>query len=732
MTTRDRTTETTELTPLSTPQTDIPAPDSREPLADARVRPLLERYVAAAGAELIDISDGLVELRIPRSDRRAFHDREQIRIAFTLDALERDPEAEIAVVGSPLVEQLVTAIRTRGSRAFYGRLSPDLARDAEAATLQVPIANATAGVPTVDAARHRIVRLLARVVVRAGSAVEEHLLESGFFDATTGVAIPEDVGNRCLETIPNDDEDGMAANATDAPVAASRRSAELVSLALADLRGSLEPRVKQLRADAQRALEAELHRIDGYYASLLSDSGTRNGDAPDDAAKRLIEAEHARRRGEEERRHQVRAVVHPVQLSEWELLVQRARWELTTAKGVRAPLVAERWLNGNGSWVLACPECGTANPQSFSVCKSGHVACDRCASSCGVCADVFCQEHGIAACHVDEQPICADHALICSSCQEPYCTAHEARCAEGGHTACCTCVTPCAACNRGVCDEHAMMSSSSSPRGPRRLCMQCLEYCEGGTNERVGIDEVAQCSSCEKYVCEHHRSTCAVDHQVHCSKHLRRTDGSRRLVCEIHRAECALDPGSIHGSDEVGACAACGRVACDRHSHVCVEDGQRYCDKDAVMLRKEPGVFACRNHHSICHVDQGAFRLGQTSDCPICRKTACKAHVRNCGWCGRDVCITDVDAGSGRCRTCRALRQTAEPTDNVLTAAAGLLGGRSNPKRWKVARDGAHTVVEVDLGWTRHVVFVVPHGDTVASGGRSHSAVGSRGLATRR
>jgi len=49
--------------------------------------PGFERYVAAAGAELIDVEDGLVELRVPNADRGAFRDRAEIRIAFTLDAL---------------------------------------------------------------------------------------------------------------------------------------------------------------------------------------------------------------------------------------------------------------------------------------------------------------------------------------------------------------------------------------------------------------------------------------------------------------------------------------------------------------------------------------------------------------------------------------------------------------------------------------------------------------------
>src|SRR5215831_8949261 len=78
-----------------------------EPLVDARIRPLLERYVSMVRAELVDIGGGIVELQLPDDERQWFRNRSTIRIAFTLDALERDPDAEIAVVGSPLLEQLV-------------------------------------------------------------------------------------------------------------------------------------------------------------------------------------------------------------------------------------------------------------------------------------------------------------------------------------------------------------------------------------------------------------------------------------------------------------------------------------------------------------------------------------------------------------------------------------------------------------------------------------------------
>ena len=222
------------------------------------------------------------------------------------------------------------------------------------------------------------------------------------------------------------------------PLGAARPLGDLISISLAGLRAGFEPKVSRLREEAGRRLEEELRRIDKYYQSLLND-GVRNSDA-DATGRRAIETEYSRRRTEEERRHQVRVVVHPVQVAECELQVQRAQWELVNRRGVRAVLIAQRWLNGSGDWTLACPECNSSSIRWLSVCKEGHVACDRCALTCGVCDEDFCWDHGIAACHVDGHPTCTEHARMCVSCHEPYCTAHEATCVEGEHPACSECV----------------------------------------------------------------------------------------------------------------------------------------------------------------------------------------------------------------------------------------------------------------------------------------------------
>ena len=714
-------------------------PDPHEPLVDARIRPLLERYVAMVGAKLVDVAEALVELRLPNGERKWFHDRSTLRIAFTLDALERDPESEIAVVGSAFVDQLIAAIRARGSRAFHGQLPPEQAPGPDAAALPMPITNATAGDAHVDVAWHKVVQLLARVVVRAGSEVEEHLLESRFIDATTGIAIPDEVAIKCHPERSKGSALATGAKSrslvapllgmTEVPLATARPIPDLISIALASLRASLEPKVTRLREEAQRKLQEELHRIDTYYGALIGDSSGRVAVAPDD--QRPIQAEHARRRAEEERRHQVRAIVHPVQLTERELLVQRAQWDLVNRQGVRAPLLAQRWLNGTGDWTLACPQCNATSIRWLSVCKSGHVACDTCALTCGVCNEDFCWDHGIAACHVDGHPTCAEHTRTCVSCHEPYCTAHESTCAEGGHPACSECVIECEICGRAVCEEHSTLTAMSAPRGQRRLCEQCVRSCEGGRTEHVGVDEVTRCTSCGKSVCENHRSTCAVDQSVHCSTHLRRTDASRRLVCEKHRDECAFEPGAVFASDEIAPCASCGKEVCGQHSHTCVEDGRRYCDTDSLMLRNEPGKFVCRVHGAICHVDQAAYRLGQTGECPVCARETCRAHLRTCGWCGRMVCITDMNTPHNRCSTCTQLREVTQPPETLIRAVALALDERPTPKHWRTARDATHTVVELDLGWTRRVVLAVRHGDNVASVGRTHSAVTSKTMRLR-
>jgi hypothetical protein len=409
-------------------------------------------------------------------------------------------------------------------------------------------------------------------VLRAGPVVEESVIESAVIDLATGARADDQVTAlfadlEARHIAPADPDD-----VPDATLVPARAPAEMLQLLLGDLRERSAERVAARQAGAEKGVAAELERLDRYFASVLKDKT----DADD---VRTITALHERRRAEEVRRHQVMAMVHPLQLVEAQVLMQRVEWEIRSKGGVRARFAAQRPIAGSAAWILACPNCGRA-PKELVVCvltprpplrsgegerKEGHCVCDACAARCSVCAGDFCSDHGIAACRVDDQPACEQHARVCSSCRMAHCTAHEGTCAEGDHPACSACLEGCGSCGRTVCNRHAEQSRADAPKGSRRLCSACVRYCEGGTNEPVGVDEVAQCVSCGRSVCTAHQAVCAVDGAIQCSRHLRRADGSGRFVCEQHRATCVAEPEAVFASDEVSACSVCGKTACAQH-----------------------------------------------------------------------------------------------------------------------------------------------------------------------
>jgi len=546
---------------------DSPGGDA-EPLADSGLRPLLERYCRLAGVKRAALGPDHAELSVPPGERPFFRDRASLRVAFSLDALERDPDAEIAVLGSPFLAQLIEAIRARGARRSLGLIAPALStpgdpRDVE---LTIPVRDGTARPGAARSAVHPVGRLSARVVLRAGAGVEEAVVESDVYDLSAGVKVSDDLAAAFRDLEAGRGAPADPSVAADAAGIAAREPAELLGLLLAHLRDKSAERVAARRAVAERELAAELGRLDRYFESVLKEQS-------DPEAVATVTALAERRRTEEIRRSQVKAVVHPLQLIEAAVLLQRAEWQLESAspRERRATFSAQRALGSAGAapWIMACPHCGRP-PALLVICRHDHCACEACAHRCSVCGDDFCADHGIAQCRVDAQPACDEHVRVCPSCRLEHCTAHEGVCSEGeGHAACSACLAPCASCGRVVCNRHAERSHAEAPKGSRHLCATCLRHCEGGTNEPVGVDEVAQCASCGKSVCTAHQAVCVVDGQVHCSPHLRRTDTSQRLVCARHRGACAYEPGVLFATDEVGACPICGKSVCEGHRAAC-------------------------------------------------------------------------------------------------------------------------------------------------------------------
>jgi hypothetical protein len=713
-------------TPGAKPAAPPPPSGDGDPLADPRLGPLVARYCRLARVKQSNSGIDLHELALPPSERRFFRDRASLRVAFSLDALERDPKAEIAVLGSPFLSQLLDAIRARATRLSLGLIASTtpLANKRAQVELSVPVRDGKALPGKTRSAVHPVGRLMARVVLRAGGAVEEAVVESDVYDLSAGAPVGRDVVDRFHDLEAGRIEPAEASLVVKTKAVAARAPEDLIRLLTGNLREKSAERVAARRAKAEQELAVELARLDRYFATVLADQTDEEGIA---AVTALAE----RRRTEEVRRNQVRAMVHPLQLVEAAVLIERAEWQLEGAGGHKTTFSAQRAASGAGEWIFACPQCGTP-PATLVVCNHDHCGCAACSYRCSVCAEDFCTEHGIAQCRVDGAPACAEHVRTCASCRLEYCTAHEGVCTEGEHPVCTTCLAPCASCGRAVCSRHAAQTSADAPQGSRRLCAACLRHCEGGSNELVGMDEVTQCATCEQVVCTAHQAVCAVDGQAHCSRHLRRADGSRRLACGRHWGACAYEEATLFASDEVEPCTSCGKHVCANHSAECVADGLRHCTVHLEPMVDANGAYACEEHRRQCHVDGKAFSLTGVSACPVCGEDTCAQHRAACAYCGRLVCTTDlgkVEATGGRrrCATCSKLGADRDVPEAVIAAAVAAAGGdRRASRALRIARDHSHSVVELDLGLSRKTVVALQHGDLVAESVVKHSLFGSK------
>jgi len=175
---RRKSRRTSQRKPQRQPRPSTPAPDAArdaDPLADSGLRPLLESYCRLAGVKQAALAPDLTALSLPQAERPFFRDRASLRVAFSLDALERDPDADIAVLGSPFLSQLIGAIRARAAHLSLGLIAPTLPApsDPTDVELTIPVRDGTAQLGATRSAVHPVGRLSARVVLRAGAGVEE-------------------------------------------------------------------------------------------------------------------------------------------------------------------------------------------------------------------------------------------------------------------------------------------------------------------------------------------------------------------------------------------------------------------------------------------------------------------------------------------------------------------------------------------------------------------------------
>jgi hypothetical protein len=335
-----------------------------DPLADARIRPLLERYCQLAGVKQSGLAADHSELSLPLAERPFFRDRKALRVAFSLDALERDPDAEIAVLGSPFLSQVIEAIRARAARLSLGLIAPAGTGDQKSVELTIPVRDGTAKPGRTLLALHPLGRLVARVVLRAGAGVEEAVVESDVYDLSAGAKVGDDLAGAFRELEAGRVKPADPSEAGTAARVPAREPGDLLRLLLSHLQEKSAERVAARRAVAEKDLALELARLDRYFESILKEQ-------TDPESIGTVTALAERRRTEEIRRSQVKAVVHPLQLIEATVLIQRAEWQLESSQGRHASFSAQRSLSRAADWIMACPHCGRP-PASLVVCRHEH------------------------------------------------------------------------------------------------------------------------------------------------------------------------------------------------------------------------------------------------------------------------------------------------------------------------------------------------------------------------
>lgn len=686
---------------------------------DRRPREILERYVELVGGSITVRDPNVVDVTLPAREARLFGQADRLIVALTPDGLEVDPQAEILVNGSLLLRKLVEAIQTRGSFVYRGEVPPTLSRDEGVSSPGVELSNAA----TIETSLHDgfrpMGRLLAKLTIHAGPALVEKLVETDLVDFSSGSPAEPSIIEALHEGASSPPNGGSPPfTYSDAQVEA------LLGILTENLAAKAGDDLLKVQREAETALNSELVRLVSYYDAMIEEAeeSSERQDVKD--RKAAIRADRDRRKKEEEHRHTVRVSVHPIQLTQWNIPAQEVRWRLRSDRSTEAILSASRTLVGNGSWRVACPSCG-GQPESIRICRHAHACCESCSAMCTTCGEACCTLHGVKSCDIVEHAVCDVHAASCRVCDRTYCDAHSGTCEKYDHDVCSFCSVTCARCEMRLCKAHSTATLPSAPLGQRWLCSDCVVFCEGGQNEPVGLDEVTRCSTCTGYICSVHLAHCSVDGEVHCSKHLRRSDRSGMTVCMSHRATCEDEPHSVLASTEVAACSTCGRIVCDLHGGTCASDKERHCASHLRPLPDEPDILLCEKHRDTCHVGSEIHRVEDLSLCSLCSRRVCRAHCKDCRHCGRAICARDVL--DGLCRTCARLAADENPDERLISSALYANGGEP-PGRgsWKTARDAAHTVVEINFGWSRKLVFSVPHLDSKPTTVVRHSLFGSK------
>ncbi|MEU0553263.1 helicase-related protein [Dactylosporangium sp. NPDC006015] len=362
------------------------------------------QFLARAGAQLEQPSEGFTIVTLPRDLSKALDGREQLYLAFTNAALDAHPDAELCVVGSEVFDELLRALRVRGDLSGSVPRIPGVH--------QRPVVAHTADVRLVE----RRIEASDDWSARATYRVQE--------GAATGnqQLVTVDIGQRPADGA---DRDPLPDGA-DLPVELTEP--EILATIDRAAANHLNEELKQARlADRQRQQEARKQLIDNL-SQQLKEASTRHawgGGHYEQMERReqLTRALQAAKASTVTEQHfELRAELLTVEVHSSDELYVVEQWEHTA--GPRREL-RYAWSGDPADHTPTCEATGVP-VQTLALCADAHVVDAAALASCELCARQRCGACGprlaVAACAACGRMACGScrkRSALCEECRRP-------------------------------------------------------------------------------------------------------------------------------------------------------------------------------------------------------------------------------------------------------------------------------------------------------------------------
>lgn len=583
----------------------------------------ISEYVACNGGKVVNFNGEIMELEIPERLQKILDVSNRMKLVFTLEAFEKEPDAEYLTIGNPILDKILQMTRGRGKTSkFYLNPLMDFEKFDEAlSALEFPNCQLSATVPMLVYYPH----ILFNFKVSYISDEKREDLESLIVDSLRG-EISDKVGglNHAISQIQSRD-------CFEHEVKDIARSYDI---ACKEMRRRIQSQVNRFVFETNRRLQKEVARIRDYYTALqdemqmelkaVEDKVVENYYKMKNARKMITQEQHRKDyykykqeldllRSEIDARLSVFEVEEERRIAEQtEKFKPRVEIVILNTAIVQVPRIeqkmvlandySERKINilydilKNEFLGFQCERC-TDNLKKVYLCRNGHIVCPNCIKLCASCGQAVCKDCFMERCGICNRYVCPSCYKKCQACGMPVCFEHSSTCAECNNMFCRNCTLQCEVCAASFCSDH-----------------------------------IGYCRRCDNPVCEHHSAKCEVCKETFCQDFILTCDVCNSSVCSRHGSECSI----------------CRKVCCQEHLSRCL-----LC-----------GAFVCAEHSGVCHVCKETYCRDHLNECIICLEQYCDFHDRHCVVCNQDYCADCVT--ERQCRTCRSLMKAVPEDERLL------------------------------------------------------------------